>query len=66
MDFSLPPRAIELRERTQKFIAEQVIPLENDPRQDSLARILSCELSLFLVRVQRVCLRRMHRPNWVA
>ena len=35
MDFSLPPRAIELRERTQKFIAEQVIPLENDPRQDS-------------------------------
>ena len=35
MDFSLPPRAIELRERTQQFIAEQVIPLENDPRQDS-------------------------------
>ncbi|MEK0429330.1 MAG: hypothetical protein RL001_1857 [Pseudomonadota bacterium] len=35
MDFTLPPRAEELRERTRKFIAEQVIPLENDPRQDS-------------------------------
>lgn len=35
MDFSLTPRAEELRERTRKFIAEQVIPLENDPRQDS-------------------------------
>ena len=35
MDFSLPPRAKELRDLTKKFIAEQVIPLENDPRQDS-------------------------------
>jgi acyl-CoA dehydrogenase len=35
MDFSLSPRAEELRERTRTFIAEQVIPLENDPRQDS-------------------------------
>lgn len=35
MDFSLSPRAEELRERTRRFIAEHVIPLENDPRQDS-------------------------------
>ncbi len=35
MDFSFSPRAEELRERTRTFIAEQVIPLENDPRQDS-------------------------------
>ena len=35
MDFTLSPRAEELRERTRKFIAEQVIPMENDPRQDS-------------------------------
>lgn len=35
MDFSLSPRAEELRERTRQFIAEHVIPLENDPRQDS-------------------------------
>jgi len=35
MDFSLPPRAKELRDKTKQFIEEQVIPLENDPRQDS-------------------------------
>lgn len=35
MDFSLPPDIEVLRERTRQFIAEQVIPLENDPRQDS-------------------------------
>ena len=35
MDFTLPPKTEELRARTRQFIAEQVIPLENDPRQDS-------------------------------
>ena len=35
MDFTLPPALIELRERTRRFIKEQVIPLENDPRQTS-------------------------------
>jgi len=35
MDFSLSPRAKELRDQTKQFIAEQVTPLENDPRQDS-------------------------------
>lgn len=35
MDFSLPPRAKELRDKTKQFIEEQVIPLENDTRQDS-------------------------------
>ncbi len=35
MDFSLTPETEALRERTRQFIAEQVIPLENDPRQDS-------------------------------
>ena len=33
MDFSLPPELLALRERTREFIAEQVIPLENDERQ---------------------------------
>jgi len=33
MDFSLPPDLIELRERTRAFVAEQVIPLEGDPRE---------------------------------
>jgi acyl-CoA dehydrogenase len=33
MDFSLTPRMQELQARTRQFIAEQVIPLENDPRQ---------------------------------
>ena len=35
MDFSLPPDLIALRDRTRRFIAEQVIPLENDVRQDA-------------------------------
>ncbi len=35
MDFTLPPKTEELRARTRQFIAEQVIPLENDLRQDS-------------------------------
>lgn len=35
MDFSLSPPLIELQERTRQFIAEQVIPLENDERQTS-------------------------------
>jgi acyl-CoA dehydrogenase len=33
MDFSLTTRMQELQARTRQFIAEQVIPLENDPRQ---------------------------------
>ncbi len=35
MDFSLPPAVEALRERVKQFIHEQVIPFENDPRQDS-------------------------------
>ena len=35
MDFSLPSELEALRERTRQFITEQVIPLENDTRQDS-------------------------------
>jgi acyl-CoA dehydrogenase len=33
MNFTLPPDICELRDRTRRFIAEQVIPLENDARQ---------------------------------
>lgn len=35
MDFSLPPEIVALRDQTRQFIAEQVIPLETDPRQSS-------------------------------
>ena len=35
MDFSLSPELRELRDRTRRFIAEQVIPLERDPRQSA-------------------------------
>jgi acyl-CoA dehydrogenase len=34
MDFSLSPAQLDLQERTRRFIADEVIPLENDPRQD--------------------------------
>ncbi len=33
MDFSLSPELLALRDKTRAFIAEQVIPLENDARQ---------------------------------
>ena len=32
MDFDLPAELRELQQRTRQFIAEQVIPLEGDPR----------------------------------
>jgi acyl-CoA dehydrogenase len=35
MDFSLSSEVQALRERVRQFIHEQVIPFENDPRQDS-------------------------------
>ena len=34
MDFSFTPAQQELQERTRRFIADEVIPLEKDPRQD--------------------------------
>ncbi len=33
MDFSLSPRLLDLQARTRQFIAEEVIPFENDTRQ---------------------------------
>jgi acyl-CoA dehydrogenase len=32
MNFTIPPELLELREKTRAFIAEQVIPMETDPR----------------------------------
>lgn len=34
IDFSMPESLVELRARVQAFVAEQVMPLERDPRQD--------------------------------
>lgn len=34
MNFALSPELLDLQQRTRRFIAEQVIPLENDSRQD--------------------------------
>lgn len=33
MDFEIPPELAELRERTRRFVREQVLPFEHDPRQ---------------------------------
>ena len=35
MDFTIPPQLRELQAATRRFIFQQVIPLENDPRQSS-------------------------------
>ena len=34
MDFTLPPELVELQERTREFIRDEIIPYENDPRQE--------------------------------
>src|SRR6201997_2520261 len=33
MDFSLSGELVELKERTERFVREQILPYENDPRQ---------------------------------
>lgn len=35
MNFSFSPELLELQERTRRFIADKIIPLEGDPRQSS-------------------------------
>ena len=35
IDFTIPEEIEKLKEKTQKFILENVIPREKDPRQDS-------------------------------
>ena len=35
MDFSLSPKLLELQQRTRQFIADEIIPLEKDPRQSA-------------------------------
>lgn len=35
MDFSIPAELLELQAKTRQFIAEQIIPMEKDPRQTS-------------------------------
>ena len=33
MDFTLTPALVDLRERTRRFIADEVLPFEGDPRE---------------------------------
>ena len=33
IDFGLPPALVELQSQVRRFIAEQLMPLESDPRQ---------------------------------
>ncbi len=35
IDFKIPDEIVKLKEATEKFILENVIPREKDPRQDS-------------------------------
>lgn len=36
MDFALTPELVDLRDRTRRFIVDQVIPVEGDPRESAL------------------------------
>src|SRR2546430_14044920 len=33
MDFTIPDELIELKERTERFVHEEILPREKDPRQ---------------------------------
>src|ERR1700757_2516279 len=35
MDFALPDDLVELKERTERFVREKILPYEDDPRQTS-------------------------------
>lgn len=45
MDFTLPPAVRDLQAATRRFIAEQVMPLERDPRQSSHGPTSRCAAS---------------------
>jgi hypothetical protein len=32
MDFTIPDELVELRERTERFVREEILPRETDPR----------------------------------
>ena len=37
IDFEPPPELAQLRERTRRFIAEEIMPMEGDPRDHLMA-----------------------------
>lgn len=42
MNFTLPDELLALQAKTRDFIAEQVIPLENDPARTATAPATPC------------------------
>jgi hypothetical protein len=42
MDLTLTPRLLDLQQRTRRFIADEVIPLEGDGRQTRTGRPNPC------------------------
>lgn len=62
IDFTLPKELVELRERVDDFIREQVIPFEDDPRYDAYGP--TDELRLVLVEKARAAgLLSPHAPQ---
>ncbi|MFM0245609.1 acyl-CoA dehydrogenase family protein [Paraburkholderia sediminicola] len=61
MNFELSPDLIALRDRTRQFITEQVIPLENDVRQDSHGPSEALRREL-IERARRAGLLTPHAP----
>lgn len=67
MNFDLPAEVRELQQRTRRFIAEQVIPLEATRAPPaSTARARTCGASWWRAPVPPACSRHMHRVSWAA
>jgi acyl-CoA dehydrogenase len=66
MDFTLSPALRELQAQTRRFIAEAVIPLENDPRQSSHGPDEALRRDLIARARDAGLLTRTHRSPWVA
>ena len=64
MDFALPDELVELKERTERFVREQIMPYENDPRQTAHGPTEELRRELVGARARgRACSARMSGAN---
>ena len=46
MDFTIPDELLALKERTERFVRQEILPYENDPRQRRTGRPRICAANL--------------------
>ena len=65
IDFSLPDEWVQLRDRVEAFVRDEVVPRERDPRQDGHGPSDALRRNSSALRARRDCCRRM-RPSSTA